>query len=288
MRERKIIHIYSLGFKSARNPTSNLIAKILFEDGLCETFASFESFFQTRRQFDSNSCGVWLVAAICSYITGLPEILDRGNAFDICYNLLNHVSEAPEPQNEPDDYSIDFSTDEQLNNFTDAKSLIDVFSNNPEKSEYFMKSPPTGIRSTYFYIADISKTSIACVRADDNVAYRNTRCTKKKYVVKDGKTYTTWEEEGRYYFNKKVTYNSFSKVFVNISDVIQLHRSYGKAKSFSLTRIIVTMTRPINCPICPYVGVFYNASDTITVKYFPTVIHRKVMKDHILELQKTF
>ena len=60
MREQKIIHIDSLGFKSARNPTSNLIAKILFEDGICETFASFESFFQTRRQFDSNSCGVWL------------------------------------------------------------------------------------------------------------------------------------------------------------------------------------------------------------------------------------
>ena len=228
---------------------------------ICETFASFESFFQTRRQFDSNS--VWLVAAICSYITGLPEILDRGNAFDICYNLLNHVSEAPEPQKKPD-YLMDFSTDEQLNNFIDAKFLIDVFSNNPEKSEYFMKSPTTGIRSTYFYITDISKTSIACVRADDNGAYRNTRSTKKMYVKKDGKTYTTWEEEGRYYFNKKVTYNSFSKVFVNISDVIQLHRSYGKAKSFPLTRIIVTMTRPVNSLIGPYVGLFYNASNTIT------------------------
>ena len=94
--EQKIIHIDSLGFKHARNPTSSLIEKILFEDGLCETFVSFESFCQTRRQFDSNSCGVWLVAAICSYITCLPEILDRGDAFDICYNLLNHVSEAPD------------------------------------------------------------------------------------------------------------------------------------------------------------------------------------------------
>ena len=108
-------------------------------------------------------------------------------------------------------------------------------------------------------------------RADDNGAYRNTRSTKKMYVIKAGKTYTTWEEEGRYYFNKKVTYNSFSKLFVNISDVIQLHRIYGKAKSFHLTRIIVTMTRPINSPICPYVGVFYNAPNTITEnsKVFP-------------------
>ena len=159
---------------------------------------------------------------------------------------------------------MDFSTDEKLNNFTDAKFLIDVFSNNPEKSEYFMKSPPTGIRFTYFYITDISKTSIACVRADDNGAYRNTLCTKKMYVIKDGKTYTTWEEEGRYYFNEKVTYNSFSTVFVIISDIIQLHRSYGKAKSFPLNRIIVTMTRPINSPICPYVGLFHSASNTIT------------------------
>ena len=148
------------------------------------------------------------------------------------------------------DYSMDTTKHEQLNNFTDAKFLIDVFSNNPEKSEYFMKSPPTGIRSTYFYITDISKTSIASVKADDNGAYRNTRSTKKMYVIKDGKTHTTWEEEGRYYFNK-VTYNSFSKVFVDISEVIQLHCSYGKAKSFPLTRIIVTMTRPINSPSCP-------------------------------------
>ena len=101
--EQRIIHIDSLGFKHARNPTSLLIEKILFEDGLCVTFVSFESFFQTRRQFDSNSCGVWLVAAICSYITCLPEILDRGEAFDICYNLLNHVSEAPEREKKPDD-----------------------------------------------------------------------------------------------------------------------------------------------------------------------------------------
>ena len=127
VREQKIIHINSLGFKSARNLASNLIAKILFEDGLCGTFASFETFIQTRRQFDSNSCGVWLVAAICSYITGLPDILDRGNAFDICYNPVNHVSEGSEPQKKPDDYSMDFSIDEQLNNFTNAKFLIDVF-----------------------------------------------------------------------------------------------------------------------------------------------------------------
>ena len=45
-------------------------------------------FFQKEKQFDANSCGVWLVAGMSLYRINLPEITDRYNAFDIAYNLL--------------------------------------------------------------------------------------------------------------------------------------------------------------------------------------------------------
>ena len=38
---------------------------------------TFESIFSKRKQFDVNSCGVWLVAGMSSYLTNLPEISDR-------------------------------------------------------------------------------------------------------------------------------------------------------------------------------------------------------------------
>ena len=96
------------------------------------------------------------------------------------------------------------------------------------------------------------------IRADGNGTYRNTRSTKQMYVIKDGKTHTNLGGRREIIISiKKLPYNSFSKVFVDISEVIQLHHSYGKAKKLSFDiRIIVTMTRPINSPSCPHVGVF--------------------------------
>ena len=58
----KIIHIDSLLSNNSNNRTSQKIAQNLFES---ETNVQYESLFPTRRQFDSNSCGVWLVAGNC-------------------------------------------------------------------------------------------------------------------------------------------------------------------------------------------------------------------------------
>ena len=51
-----------------------------------------------RKQLDANSCGVWLVAGICSHVLNPPELADREHAFDICYsywntsqNAINHL-----------------------------------------------------------------------------------------------------------------------------------------------------------------------------------------------------
>ena len=45
---------------------------------------------------------------------------------------------------------------------------------------------------------------------------------------------------------------------MSADNVVSLHRTYGKAKSFPLTRTVVKMANPINGPMSPHVAVFYH------------------------------
>ena len=84
MKEHKIIHINSLRCDQPKNPTSIQIVKTLFENSQ----PTFESLFLERKQFDTKSCGAWLVTGTSSYLINLSEISDRLTAFNIAYNLL--------------------------------------------------------------------------------------------------------------------------------------------------------------------------------------------------------
>ena len=88
VKELRIIHIDSLRWDHPKKPTSLQIAKILFEN----SNPTFESLFSERKQFDANSCGVWLVGGMSSYLINLPKISDRYNAFDIACNFLERNS----------------------------------------------------------------------------------------------------------------------------------------------------------------------------------------------------
>ena len=83
-KEKRIISFYSLRPNSAKNPTSEEIATIL----LGKVDVLYESYFTERKQFDANSCGVWLTVPITSFILQLPVAIDRNHAFDICYSFL--------------------------------------------------------------------------------------------------------------------------------------------------------------------------------------------------------
>ena len=74
----------SLRWDQPKIPASIQIAKML----LVNSQPAFESLFQKKKKIDANSCGVWLVASMSSYLINLPEILDRHNSFDIAYSLL--------------------------------------------------------------------------------------------------------------------------------------------------------------------------------------------------------
>ena len=62
-----IVHVDSIKPNAARNPTSVKIAKKFFES---EEFVTFKSLYSERVQFDSNTCGIWLIAGMSSYILG--------------------------------------------------------------------------------------------------------------------------------------------------------------------------------------------------------------------------
>ena len=94
-----------------------------------------------RKQFDANSCGVWFVAGMSSYLINLPEISDRYNAFDIAYNLLERSPIIRKVES----LSPQFSREDQMKKVASTDFLIHVLTNDPERSEYFRQSPPKGI-----------------------------------------------------------------------------------------------------------------------------------------------
>ena len=84
LKNTKIIHIDSLCWDQPKNPTSFQIAKMLFKNSK----PTFEFLFSERKQFDANSCGVWLVTEMSLHLKNIPGISDIYNVFDIAYNLL--------------------------------------------------------------------------------------------------------------------------------------------------------------------------------------------------------
>ena len=112
-----------------------------------------------------------------SYLINLSKISDRYNAFDIAYNLLerNPIIQKVET------LSPQFSTEDQMKKIASSDFLIHVLTNDLERYEYFRQSPPKGIRTNFFFITDISKTSISDINADDNGVYLKSRNTNKFY-----------------------------------------------------------------------------------------------------------
>ena len=85
------MHVDSLWNNNNKNTTSAAIAITLFDD----ENINFKSYLKRRVQFDSNSCGVWFVAGIASYVNALPLSSGLDDAFDIAYNSVERKAETP-------------------------------------------------------------------------------------------------------------------------------------------------------------------------------------------------
>ena len=86
-----IIHIDSLSNNKPKSNTSHKIENLYFESN---SNVRYECLFKSRKQFDSNSCGAWLVAGFVSYILNLSLPSERNDAFKIEY--ANNMSEKPD------------------------------------------------------------------------------------------------------------------------------------------------------------------------------------------------
>ena len=143
-----------------------------------------------------------------SYLINLPEILDRYNAFDIACNLLERNLFIQKFES----LSPHFSTEDHMKKIASADFLIHVLTNDPERSEYSRQSPCKRIRTNFFFITDISKTSISDINADDNGPYLKSGNTNKFYYCDNHRTSIVREDiSGKFYYNERLSRNSYKK-----------------------------------------------------------------------------
>ena len=109
--------------------------------------------------------------------------------------------------------------------------------NDPERSEYFKQFPPNGIRTNFFFIADISKTSISNINAGGNGAYLKSRNINKFYYCDNDRTSIIRESiSGKFHYNERLCRNCYKKVYILSDKIVKLSLTYAKTKSFPLTR----------------------------------------------------
>ena len=214
----------------------------------------YESYFTERKQFDANSCGIWLTAAITSFILQLPVVTDRNHAFDISYSLLEHEAPSNYVKDEiPVLPSVNVSSDEQMKAFISVEFLIPPLAENPEKSKYYRKVMPKGVRTSFFYVTDSTNADI---NADDNGANTKTINATKLYTIATGQVFIVHRNDAEYYYNKRIARNYYTRVDVPLKETISVRRAYGKAKGFPLTRTIINISYPSDVRESPFVAAF--------------------------------
>ena len=107
-----------------------------------------------------------------------------------------------------------------MEKFSTAEFLVNVLSNHPENSEYFRRPPPKGIRTSSFYITD---ATTADINADDNGAYNKIRHTIKLYYRENGALLDVRKEGDRYYYNKKKSNISYSRVCIFEEKIVSVN-----------------------------------------------------------------
>ena len=140
--------------------------------------------------------------------------------------------------------SPNWKSEDHINIFSTAHFLVHALMKDPFRSEFYLKDAPKVIRLNFFYITDVTKCPMSTITADDNGAYIKTRNTTKLYCQVGHETKGVHEEIRKFYYNIKQSYNSYERKYVSPDHVILLKRSYCKAKSFPLTRAIISFSSP--------------------------------------------
>ena len=132
------------------------------------------------------------------------------------------------------------------------------------------------MQRNFFYIVNLGENSLHDINPDDNGAYTQIRNTSTKFYCNNQNVRKT-------YYNEKVSFNTYQKIYVSKEDVIPLHRQHCKAKNFPLKRIVVTISNPTYSTIIPYAEVLYEA-DLAIKETFPVIAIGKRNPLYTLEL----
>ena len=165
------------------------------------------------------------------YLHSLLTPSVRNDAFDIAFSLFERKKEFQDENVESEvPSSENWKSEDHINIYTSAKFLIDVFKNNPANSPFYTEVLPKGIRSNYFYITDTTKCPMSHITADDNGVYVKTWNTNKLYCEVGENAHTVHMDDNQYFYNTR-NWNTYSRLYVSINDVIMLKRSYCVSKS---------------------------------------------------------
>ena len=130
MEKKTITLVDSFKWSSGRNSVALRIGEILFGG----VNVSFRCLFITQKQFDSNSCGAWLIAGMRSYLENISDIHDRDQAFDLCYGLFDF------PNNSFDNSSNASTTSPASSTFENAPLNLN------HSADEIQESPPSSYR----------------------------------------------------------------------------------------------------------------------------------------------
>ena len=214
-----IIHIDSLSNNKSENHTSQKIENLYFESN---SSVRYECLFKVKKQFDSNSCGAWLVAGFASYVLNLPVPSERNDAFEIAYSLIKYANNLSEKPDIP--LPAVLNSQEISKEYWKAEFLINTLLNDPQKSEYFREKAIKGKRSNFFYIVNLGENSLHDINAGNNETYTQTRNTPTMFYCNGKNVRTIYKNVGKLYYNEKVSFNTYQKIYVSKEDVVTLHR----------------------------------------------------------------
>ena len=100
-----------------------------------------------------------------------------------------------------------------------------------------------------------------------------------QYINKNDKNVrTVYKDVGKLYYNERVSFSTYKKIYVSKEDVVTLHRRYCKAKSFPLKRIVATISNPTDGPIIPFAAVLYQ-TDSAIKETTPVLCHGNIKKE---------
>ena len=124
--------------------------------------------------------------------------------------------------------SLNVSSDVLMKTVTLAEFLIPLLTENPEKSEYYRKVTPKGVRTNFFYV------TVCSLQMTMGLTLK--RETRQNYIqLQHGKCFLFIKMmliSDKCYYNKRIARNCYTRVDVPLEETISVPIAYGQSQIF--------------------------------------------------------